>query len=138
MRRATIVVVLVMVALLAGCTAAPQPWPSSGPKPGTPGLVPKPGLTDLGNGRVEVYGTLANERELEGGFWAVKEAVPGQVTSETRNAALLLGTDKLSVDLTGLEGRYVHAEGKAVGGVSTRMAGPEIEVTTLTAVPYGR
>jgi hypothetical protein len=94
----------------------------------------KPGYYDLGNGTGRVVGTLRHST-LEGGFWAVVKAVPAEVTSTTPNVAVLVGTEKLGVDVKKLEGRYVQADGNPLGGVSIRQAGPEFDVSAIREVP---
>jgi hypothetical protein len=55
--------------------------------------------------------------------------------TDGRVIAVLVGVEKLGVDPASLEGRYVSAEGTLLDGVSTRMAGPEVQVTRITIVP---
>lgn len=125
---------VILAALLAAC-AAPPAAPPSAPTPPAPaprpgGTVIRPGLYDLGNGRKRAVGYLVH-RTIEGGFWAVTQTAPGQAATSTTNVAVLVGAEGLGVDLKALDGRYVAAEGTALNGVSTRMAGPEIGVRSI-------
>jgi len=95
---------------------------------GPPSAPVKPGYTTGSLGSAEVVGYLSRS-DLEGGFWAVYDAPPSasSVVQPKILAVLLPG----SVDEPGiaaLNGRYVWAAGRVSGGVSTRMAGPEILV----------
>ncbi|GAB4264298.1 MAG: hypothetical protein Kow00122_19880 [Thermoleophilia bacterium] len=73
--------------------------------------------------------------DLEGGFWAVTNALPGGEPDEgDKIIAVLANADDLGLDLESLEGAYVSAVGKLLGGASVRMAGPELQLDTLAKV----
>jgi len=106
----------VIALTIAGCSAGPATGPV------------KPAYTTGPAGSAEVVGYLWRS-DLEGGFWAVYDAPlsPSSAVQPKILAVLLPG----SVDEAGiaaLDGRYVWASGRTSGGVSTRMAGPEILV----------
>lgn len=90
----------------------------------------RPGMYDLGEDRWRAVGTLRHE-DLEGGFWAVYDALPGE-PGGTR-LSVLLNADELGAKK--LEGRYVEAVGVREDGPSIRMAGPELRTSTLREVP---
>ena len=119
-RSLTVVATMVLLALagltVAGCSAGPPAGPV------------KPTYTTGAAGSAQVVGYLVRA-ELEGGFWAVYDAPlsPSSAVQPRVLAVLLPG----SVDEQGiaaLNGRYVWASGRASGGASIRMAGPEILV----------
>lgn len=90
-----------------------------------------PGMYDQEDGTVVVLGTL-EWIDLEGGFWAIIDG------SQSDNAG---GTIAVISDPTGFEGELdalkglpVSATGTRFDGVSIRMAGPEIELTTIEEV----
>lgn len=127
---------LVLVAVvLAGC-AAGGGSSSAGSSPATGGPRPtgrtviRPGLYQLGEGRVRAVGTLRHV-QLEGGFWAVAAAAPGSVTGSTPNVALVLGIEKLGLDPASFDGDYVAVVGTVHGGVSVAAAGPEIDAESI-------
>ncbi len=126
-----------LVVILVGCgsagsTVSPTSTTPSGPGPRT-GTLARPGLYAVDSGRTHALGVLAY-RDLEGGFWAVVDAMPGQPTDTANVIAVLVGADKLGVDLQALQGRYVSADGTLADGASSRMAGPELAVDTLKEV----
>jgi hypothetical protein len=119
----------------AGATAEPpSPAPSAS---GTPSAGPAggmkiaPGLYDLEDGTVQAVGTV-EYRDLEGGFWAViggteAEGDVGKVVAVIANGG------GYAQQLKELEGLSVIVDGTRLEGASTRMAGPEIEATKVTA-----
>ena len=133
---------LVLVALLTlalvGCASAPQ---------GTSGLEPEPvpqespaggaasgsrlaaGLYDMDDGSVQAVGTLVLS-DLEGGFWAV---MGGPRAEDNTGAviAVIANGDAMTEELSQLEGRTVLVLGRRLDGASVRMAGPEIEATSV-------
>jgi hypothetical protein len=123
---------ILLAVILAGCGEADrdQDSPTEG---GFATEVAPPGLYELEEGRAEALGVLAF-RELEGGFWAVVAAYPGQEVEDAQNVAVIANPDDLDVDLEVLAGSYVRAEGTPLDGASIRMAGPELEVDILERI----
>lgn len=102
--------------------------------PTSAGALAPPGLYDLENGRTQALGVLRRV-DLEGGFWAVTNALPGgEPGREEKVIAVLANAAELGLDLESLEGAYVSAVGKLLGGASIRMAGPELQLDTLEKV----
>jgi len=129
MRAVLAVSSLLVVSLAVGCTPSP---PGSAPKPkpsGTRGAR-QPGLYDAGGKRKQAYGVLQHRR-LEGGFWVIVNATPQGQPQKARVVVVVLNADALGAEA--LAGRYVVAEGELLGGVSTRMAGPEMRADWLRA-----
>jgi hypothetical protein len=132
---------LLSLALLAGCGSGDDT--ASGGSTSSLGAVDDaatpapPGLYDLPDGRKQALGVL-EYRDLEGGFWAVVQAYPGQPTTQAGVVAVLANAEALEVDLEALEGSYVRADGKVLEGASVRMAGPELEVDELAPVSESR
>jgi len=126
-----------LILVLVGCgSSGPKEPPTSTtpPNPGPrTGTLARPGLYAVEGGRSHALGVL-EYRDLEGGFWAVVDAMPGQSTDTAQLIAVLVGADKLGIDLEALKGHYVSADGTLAGGASSRMAGPELTVDTLKEV----
>ncbi len=121
-----------LVPAVAGCgSSKPAEEGTSTTQPDSLGMFAPPGLYDLDGGRTQAFGVLAY-RDLEGGFWAVVDALPGDSAEEATVIAVLVGAEELGVDLTALEGGLVLAEGRMADGVSIFMAGPELVVDTVT------
>jgi hypothetical protein len=79
-------------------------------------------------GSAEVVGYLGHS-DLEGGFWAVYDAKPDPSSSvQPKILAVLIPVDSDESALVHFDGQYVWAAGRIPGGVSSRMAGPEIFV----------
>ena len=101
-----------------------------GPRGGPPGATrTAPGSTDLADGSGQAVGTL-EWRDLEGGFWAVIGGT-GATGDVGKVVAVLANAAKDDPHYTALAGRSVRAVGKRLTGASIRMAGPEIEVTSI-------
>ena len=121
---------------IAGCTTPPSTVapggstgnPAAGGGPSGATRI-APGLYDMPDGTVQAVGTLA-WRDLEGGFWAV---VGGAGGSSDTVLAVLAGSGKDDPAYTALAGQPVLVVGTRVEGVSVRMAGPEIKVTSIKA-----
>lgn len=129
-----IVLIAGVVAFLAagGCAPAPSPTPSPAPAPpqGGPGsAVPRPHLETQADGAALAYGWVIR-MDLEGGFWALTDADPSMHGIGTTVVVLLPGKTA-EKDIAALADRYVRATGKAVEGVSIRMAGPEMTVDAI-------
>lgn len=136
MHRALALMMIAVVSLtLWSCGSADSTTTASASV--QPALV-RPGLYELAGGRVRALGVLAY-RDLEGGFWAVIDASPGlpvapdvHVVAVVTNAA-----DLTSVDFEALEGHLVAVEGTLLDGATIRMAGPELDADSVTAVTTG-
>ncbi len=136
--------VLIAIALFAsalmGCSAEKPSADGSNDKPavGAPVETPPgdaagsklaPGLYDQPDGTVMAIGTLEYQ-DLEGGFWAVLDGTQaeGNVGSI---AAVIANADKFSAQTSANKGLAVIVKGKRLDGASIRMAGPEIEATSI-------
>jgi hypothetical protein len=94
-----------------------------------------PGLYDQTDGTVVAVGVLEHS-DLEGGFWAIyRPAEPSSAPTQT--VAVIANGAALESTLAPLAGRLVSAKGTRVDGASTRMAGPEIDVTEITGYAKG-
>ena len=124
MRRfAVTIAVLLLAVALVGCTAPDEaPDEASGGHQGTPGIETQP------DGTARASGYL-NRSELEGGFWVLT----AEESDESLVIVVLVNADDLGMDLEEHVGELSIAEGALVeGSSSVRMAGPELEVETLT------
>jgi len=130
-------VIAAFPAALGGCGAgatdkAPAPSPSSAPGAAPAGSTKMaPGLYDLEDGSAQAVGT-AEYRDLEGGFWAVigGTAADGDVGKIV--AVIANGAD-YAQQFKELEGLSVIVTGTRLDGASIRMAGPEIQATSVVA-----
>ncbi len=129
-------VALALSLFLTGCaTAAPGPEPTPEPAPisePAAGLRLAPGLYDQADGTVLAIGTLEYQ-DLEGGFWAViggteSEGNLGEIVAVIANA------QDFAAELEALEGATVDVTGTRLEGASIRMAGPEIEISTIEEI----
>jgi hypothetical protein len=129
---ASVAVLILSLAVLAGCSAPTPPAKTPG-RPGGPIGATRiaPGLYDLAGGTVQAVGTL-EWRDLEGGFWAVT-GVSATTPDVPAVVAVLTNAGKDDPMYTALAGQSVRVLGKRLSGVSVRMAGPEIAVTSITA-----
>lgn len=144
MRALMVIVALLMAGSLVGCAAGDrsgpvvsQPAPAPAPAPGGPAPSSKlaPGLYDLLDGSVQAVGTL-EWRDLEGGFWAVIGGT--EATGDVgKVVAVLANGAEFQSELEPLKGLAVFVDGTRNDGASTRMAGPEITVTKVTAANDG-
>lgn len=133
--RTAAAVFLGIFLLLAGCTTASEPMPEPEPvtTPGpTTGTRLAPGLYDLEDGTVQAVGTLEYQ-DLEGGFWAVIGGTQSEGNLGETEAVIANGQDFVS-ELEALDGRLVSVSGTRLEGASIRMAGPEIEMTSITEI----
>lgn len=139
MSARTMLAALVLVSLLAlgGCTAntgsggSTTPPPQSTPDTNTlsPRLGMMPGLYDQADGGAVAVGTLEYV-DLEGGFWAITQGALAEGNTEGIVAVVSNG-EELAATLEPLKGKQVRAEGTRFEGVSVRMAGPEVVVTSI-------
>ncbi len=132
----SIVLALVLFAALAvyGCagtettTTAPPPAPE-GPSTGT---RLAPGLYDLADGTSEAVGTL-EWIDLEGGFWAVVGGT--EATGDVgKTVAVIANATKDDPAYVALDGAVVRVVGTKLTGASVRMAGPEIEASSISEI----
>lgn len=141
------ITLLLLAALLAvavvGCTVGGETDTPAVSDPGT--AEPQPGagddiagmrlangLYDLEDGTVQAIGTLSYV-DLEGGFWAVT-GVPGVEGGEDDVIAVIANGADLTESLESLKGKTVSVLGTRLEGASVRMAGPEIEATTVEEI----
>lgn len=90
-----------------------------------------PGLYDLDDGTVQAVGTV-EYLDLEGGFWAVIGG--GEAEGDVgKLVAVVANGDDYAQVFKELEGLSVIVTGTRLEGASTRMAGPEIEATSVVA-----
>lgn len=128
------------LALVVGGCAAPEPKaeepsppaqaPSESPSGDAAGLRLAPGLYDIEDGKVQALGIL-EYRDLEGGFWAVTDTTVTE-GGEAKVVAVIANSDYFMRQLEPLKGKTVNVIGKRLDGASIRMAGPEIEVESIT------
>jgi hypothetical protein len=71
-------------------------------------------------------------RDLEGGFWAVIGGIEAE-GDVGKVVAVIANGDNFAQQLKELEGLSVIVTGARLEGASTRMAGPEIEATSVVA-----
>ncbi|MHB8870490.1 MAG: hypothetical protein ACYC6T_16195 [Thermoleophilia bacterium] len=88
-----------------------------------------PGLYDLGDGTAEAVGTL-QWIDLEGGFWAVIGGT-GATGDVGTTVAVIANAAKDDPAYVALDGSVVRVVGNRLSGVSVRMAGPEIEASSI-------
>jgi hypothetical protein len=134
-----VLAVLVAAALLAlagcsvggnGATSCPSQPASSGPAPAA-GSKLAPGLYDLEDGTVQAVGVV-EYRDLEGGFWAVIGGAEAEGDVGKIVAVIANGAD-YAQQFKDHEGLSMIVTGRRLDGASTRMAGPEIEATSVVA-----
>lgn len=131
-----------LLGTLIGCTAEKPAVPDASGTPTTDAPVAAPpgdaagsklapGLYDQPDGTVMAIGTLEYQ-DLEGGFWAVLDGTQaeGNVGSI---AAVIANADNFSAETKANKGLAVIVKGKRLEGASIRMAGPEIEATSIEA-----
>jgi hypothetical protein len=115
--------------LVAGCavdTGQPEP------EPVPPVPLDPPGIYETGDGQVRAVG-IFDRVELEGGLWAVL-GVADTDSAESQVVAVIPNAEELDLDLASFRGRYVEVVGTPVEGASIRMAGPEIEASSVTII----
>lgn len=136
--RITLIGLAVALAFaLVGCATPPEPQRGAEPEPvpqesPAAGIRLAPGLYDLADGTVQAIGTLERS-DLEGGFWAVVGGTEAE-GDVGKVVAVIANGDAFAEELTALEGRTVDVLGKRVEGASIRMAGPEIEATSIQEI----
>ena len=142
MKRVTLIVLLgavaaaLLVALVAcsgggaDATSSPSPPASSDPGAAT-GSKLAPGLYDLEDGTVQAVGVV-EYRDLEGGFWVVIGGTEAESDAGKVVAVIANGAD-FEQQFKDREGLSMIITGKRLDGASIRMAGPEIEATSVVA-----
>lgn len=90
------------------------------------------GLYDLEDGTVQAIGTL-EWVDLEGGFWAIKGGTEAEGDAG-KIVAVIGDVGSLDAELKALEGKTVQVKGTRLEGVSVRMAGPEIAVSSVEEI----
>ena len=133
--RTAILLVLLTVVLLPGC-GAPE-HPATTPEPAAAGDAAggtrlAAGLYDLADGTVQAIGTL-EWVDLEGGFWAIVGGTQASGDVGT-TVAVVANAAKDDPAYVALGGQTVQVNGKRMSGASVRMAGPEIKVSSITAI----
>lgn len=131
-RRFMVLGMLLALVVLVGCTQAEVPptgeVPPAAENPAA-GIRLAPGLYDLEEGTVQAVGTLGYS-DLEGGFWVVTGGTEAEGNVGETVAVIANGVD-FEEQLSPLEGSQVLITGTRLDGASVRMAGPEIEMTTI-------
>jgi hypothetical protein len=133
-RAATgIVAVLAVFTVLAvaGCGATESTTTTLQPAPDGPstGARLAPGLYDLADGTTQAVGTL-QWIDLEGGFWAVIGGTEATGDVGT-TVAVIANAAKDDPAYVALAGATVQVVGDRVSGASVRMAGPEMEASSI-------
>lgn len=126
----TIAMLLGAAVVTSGCADRTEPPPPV--VPGTTPAVDPPGIYEISDDRVRAVGVL-DWIDLEGGFWAVT-GVAETDGAESTVVAVITNPDSLDIDLEEVRGRYVEVTGELLDGPSIRMAGPEIEASSITIV----
>lgn len=127
MRAATAALTFIVVMAVAGCAGpADMPAPDA-----AGGSQLAQGLHELGDGTAQAVGVLEYQ-DLEGGFWAVTGTPPGQ---EGGNGIIVViaNAQDLGAQVDELAGSQVIVTGMLLDGASIRMAGPEMEATSIEA-----
>lgn len=137
MKRNTtgIIAALAVFAILAvaGC-AATDNTTTTPPPAGDPfnGTRLAPGLYDLDDGTAQAVGTL-EWVDLEGGFWAVIGGTEATGDVGTTVAVIANAAEDDPV-YAALAGKTVIVSGSRLDGASVRMAGPEMEASSISEI----
>lgn len=141
---AVLVVALLAAGFTTGCAADSQtPSPSTEQPPAAPvdggdaaGMKLAPGAYDQPDGTVQVIGTL-EYRDLEGGIWLIGDGTkPADDPAYT--LVVIANAADFKSDLEPLKDQAVIASGKRLGdNASIRMAGPEVELISISAATDG-
>lgn len=127
--------ILVIALALTACAKSPEE-PNAVTPPADSGAAAgsrlAPGLYDIEGGTVQAIGTL-EWKDLEGGFWAIIGGTESEGNLGTVVAVIANGAD-FADQLEGLDGRTVMATGTRLDGASIRMAGPEIEIDSISEI----
>ncbi len=114
-------------------TKPPTATPDGGAAAGGTQLAP--GLYELEGGRAQAVGVL-EYRDLEGGMWVIVGGTQAE-GNEGATVAVIANPAEFSATLKELQGKRVIADGRKLDGASIRMAGPEIELGSIEALPEG-
>lgn len=138
MRRfVTACAMIALAAVFAACSTPSPPVPPGQTGPTAtpvPGRVtaPAPGLQRAASGPAVAYGWVMHQ-DLEGGFWALVDRPPAPSPAEQPKVVVVLLSGVVpEADIARLEGVYARATGTVTGGVSVRMAGPEMKVDAIS------
>ncbi|MDO8846837.1 MAG: hypothetical protein Q7W51_00405 [Coriobacteriia bacterium] len=126
--RIPLMLLAMVLALTLGACAAETPAPDEGASPpadDSTGLRLANGLYDQEDGTVLALGTL-EWIDLEGGFYALTGSPEGD-----GNIAVIANAGEFEAELEALLGKTVSVTGTRFSGVSVRMAGPEIVITSI-------
>ena len=137
---AVVAAALVALATLAGCSGkndagftgtAPPSSSTAAPAAPSTGSKLAPGIYDLEDGTVQAVGVV-EYRDLEGGFWVVIGGTEAEGDAGKVVAVIANGAD-FEQQFKDHEGLSMIITGKRLDGASIRMAGPEIEATSVVA-----
>ncbi len=128
------ILALFVALAIAGCGASGSATTTTqqtldGPATGT---RLAPGLYDLADGTSEAIGTL-EWVDLEGGFWAVIGGTEATGDVGT-TVAVIANAAKDDPAYVALNGAVVRVLGTKLTGVSVRMAGQEIEASSISGL----
>ena len=106
---------------------------SSTPDPGSESK--EPGIYEYADGLTQAVGILTY-RDLEGGFWAIADTDDSSQVESSSNVVVLITSGAQVVQkLETMRGQYVSAVGTYDDGPSIFMAGPMLQVETISALP---
>lgn len=132
-KSTSIAFALVLFAALAVSGCAATETTTTAPPPAVDGAASgsrlAPGLYDLADGTAEAYGTL-EWIDLEGGFWAVIGGTEATGDVGT-TVAVIANAGKEDPTYVALARTSVRVVGSRLSGASVRMAGPEIEASSI-------
>lgn len=129
-------VALATALLLAGCSGAKPTVGPSTPSSSGSGSAPtvSSGLVKRADGSVDATGYVGHS-SLEGGFWALYDRPAGPpAATHPRIVAVLLPGKVPDTDIAALKGSRVIVTGRLQTGLSTRQAGPELKVDTISGL----
>lgn len=130
-RVAFIVLTIAVGLAMTGCaTPADTPVPDA-----AGGSQLAQGLHELGDGTAQAVGVLEFQ-DLEGGFWAVTGSTPDQAGA-SGIIVVIANAQDLGARVDELAGSQVIVTGTLLDGASIRMAGPEMEATSIEAYQRG-
>jgi hypothetical protein len=127
-------VVSLVALVLAGCAAPPSATPGTSALGASATATVPPGLVSRADGTVEATGYVGFS-DLEGGFWALYDRPPGPSAVTPKIVAVLLPGIVSESGIAAFRGAHVDVVGRLQTGVSTRQAGPEVFVDSVTGVP---
>ncbi len=119
--------------LTVGMLAAAACSVRTSPPDGNGDIRDKPSLQERSDGTAMASGWVTRV-DLEGEFWALTAESPRAAESSSAVVAVLLPGKVTEACIASQQEAYVTVEGRLQRGLSTRMAGPEIVVDTISAV----